>query len=335
MQVRSRIIRHAAFVAARRDVVQAIDRALPGTIVFVIGMPGSGKTELRLDVMPELAGDLTRWGPGRMPLMGVRAAPTDRSFFSPKDFQARLRAELRTPLMDWYVPRDAVDAAAFETLKREIAQCEAMWHDVRHSESENAMRRQFEIGSRMRCLEYLFIDQAGSIARTQRKHDPSDHMYSLMCMAEEIPIVLVMMGTPRMAALWEGDSEIRRRCQKVFLARYKNTETDLVNLLRLCINLTHDLRFAENAHPTKTIKLVYHATCGVFDEIKSFYQRAESRRQAEGAPVITLKHLENAVLTPKELEGLYSTCQRFDDICSAADLSKMPELLVPKSGDAK
>jgi len=156
-------------------------------------------------------------------------------------------------------------------------------------------------------------------------------MYSLMCLSEEIPLVLVMVGTHRMAALWEGDPEIRRRSQKVVFARYKNSEVDLFNLLRLCANLTRDLKFAKNSTPVKTIHLIYHATRGVFDELRTFYQRAESCRMVEGTSLISVKHLESAVLSPKELAGLYRACEKFDEISSVADLSKMPSLLVPKN----
>ena len=324
----SRLIRHAAYVAARRDLVRAIHQALPGTIVFVVGMPGAGKTELRKDVMNEFAGDLAQWGTGRVPLVGVRAAPTDRSYFSPKDFQARLRAELQTPLLDWYSPKNEAAMAALEAFKQEIAQAREIWTERRRGDSENAMRWEFEQGARTRCVKYLFVDQAGSMARTQRGHEPHEHMYSLMCEAEEIPLVLVMIGTHRAAALWEGDSEIGRRSQKVIFRRYGNTENDLFDLLRLCANLTRDLRFEKNAAPAQAIHLVYHATCGVFDEVRTFYQRAQSCSETEGTGAITLKHLESAVRSPRELEALYNACKKFDQIRAIADLSKMPPLRV-------
>ena len=326
MPASMRLISHPAYVSARREFVRAIDRAQPGSIVFLVGMPGAGKTELRIDVMNELAGDISLWGLGRTPILGLRAAPTDRAFFSPKDFQARLRNELRAPVMDWYRPKDKAAAKSFEAFKKEIGEAHVFWEEQRRTESENAMRRQFEDGARARCIKYLFVEQGGSLVRTQRGHEPHDQMYSLMCEAEEIPLVLIMVGTHRMAALWQGDPEIRRRSQRILFPRYKNSDADLYLLLRLCTNVTRNLQFACDATPAETIKLVYYATCGVFDELRTFYERAESVRENEGVPAITLDHLKSAVLPPKDFEGLYLACANFDALEGSADLSTMLKL---------
>jgi hypothetical protein len=322
------IIRHPVFDVAANELLRKLDRTMPGDIHFVVGLPGAGKSVLCKTVINKIAGNPFRWGVGRIPAIKVRAAPTDHSFYSPKDMQIRLNEELQTPRLEWVIPRREEDSDALDKLKQEISELQNAWSRLTPVNSENALRRAFERSARERGVQYVFIDQAGSIAFTQRGRHPSEHMYSLMCLAEEIPVTLILFGTPRIRALWAGNGEIRRRSTFTFIRRYlASAKMDITSFARLCLNLTKDLQFTSNAHPTKMLQLIYAVTLAVFDEVRKYFLRAEDHRKTAGARAITQAHLEAAALPKAELEALYEDAAALDEMMLEADGSKLARRL--------
>ena len=326
MEGQLRIVRHPAYVTAEQEWLGAMDAAQPSDLIFVVGLPGVGKSLLKIAIMSKLAGNPARWGVGRTPIASVRAAPTDRSFFSPKDFHARLLNEVRAPTLDWFHPTDEEAIKALATLKAEVGTARSFWRKNAKDAAENSTRRQFEDTARERELKYLVVDQAGSIAFTQRGRMASDHMYSLMCLADEVPLVLVMIGTPRMAALWEGDGEINRRSKFIFVERYRaSNDGDMKEFAKICRRQTRELSFQKGAAPDEILKLIYVATLGVYDESENLFLRAESARVKAGISAIRIKDIEHAVLPAKQLKALYEQAEKFDDLRTAADIKALLE----------
>jgi hypothetical protein len=301
-------------------VLRAIQRTERGNIVFLVGLAGAGKSKLSRVLLNEVAGHPETWGAGRIPAIRVRAAPTDRSYYSPKDMQSRLNVELQGPRLDWLSTADDGDDAVVDALEQDISESHRVWQKLRTKLSENDMRRVFEATGRARGLTHLFIDQAGSIAFTQRGRAPSEHMYSLMCLGEEIPVTLVLFGTPRMQALWDGNREICRRSTINFFPRYRSSQReDMEALGRLCLTLSAGLTFEPRARPVNALRTIYAATLGVFDEVRTLFERAEQRREASGAAAISQVHLETAVRTKRELETLYEDAILFDQMMEVGD----------------
>jgi hypothetical protein len=318
------LIVHPAFDDTGNRLLRELDGASPGSLIFLLGMPGSGKSRLIRSVMNKIAGNPALWGRGRLPQMMVAAAPTDRSYFSPKDFQARLLQEVRMPRLDWLEATNPGVALTIQSLKSEIAESSVFWRDYGRKSSENATRRAFEDCARERQLKKLFVDQVGSIAFTQRGREASDHMYSLMCMAEEIPLAMILSGTVRARALWDGNIDVRRRSTFVVFPRYNiRDRAGVMSLGRLWVTLTKDYAFESDAAPSKMIKLIYAATLGIFDEIKKLVLRADRMRLDQGACAITKKHLEGAVLPARELNFLHEEAAQFDSLLAAAEIAKL------------
>src|SRR5450432_2891602 len=112
------LIRHFAFDHAEKELLRAIYESSVDGIVFLVGMPGAGKSVLLRLIARMIAGDPLKWGKGLLPTMFLRAANTDRSFFSPKDFMARAHCEVSAPRLDWLSP--TVTDESLEDFVREV-----------------------------------------------------------------------------------------------------------------------------------------------------------------------------------------------------------------------
>lgn len=307
-------IQHPLFVDACAALRRALARAAPGELIFVTGMSGAGKSELRKLTLRDYAGPQETWGLGRIPAISVPATPSDQSHFHSKDFIGRWHDQLFAPRVDWL---DG-DSKVSRRYEQETLAAHQVKASLSRLEPERQIRRAVERLSRERSLRAAFIDEAGSMTYTTKGKPPGDHMVSYMCLAEEIPVVLVLFGVPRMRALWRGNAEIRRRAQMVFLQRYRPDSKEA--FARLVATLGDGLPLETPSLLTDNLKLIYHGTVGVFGELKGFLARADESRLSGGRASIRLRDLEAAVYAKQELATLHADAVEFDRLSTPADL---------------
>lgn len=148
---------------------------------------------------------------------------------------------------------------------------------------------------------------------TQSGKDPRDHMVNCMCLAEEVKATMVFFGVPRMAALWEGNAEIRRRSLFVFVNRYRiQDKSERASFGRLAVSLAEQYKFSRPDLLVRNLDVAYAASAGVCGELKGYLRRADSLRADEGQHVIHKRHLEEAIYPPRELDTLHRDAEAFD-----------------------
>ncbi|MBB6186672.1 AAA family ATPase [Rhodanobacter sp. MP7CTX1] len=325
---RQPIIPHPAFVRARDALVRALDTDQRGQIIFVIGLSGSGKSEIRYEAMQAFAGALDQWPDGQMPAIALRAAPTDRSRFSPKEFMTRFYLELHEPDLRWLTGRNVINDPDLVHRRADARLSDAFWIDMRRRTTEHQLRTYVERMIPARGVRGVFVEEAASLTYTHTSKDPENHMVNYMCLAEEIGITLVLFGVPRAAKLWEGNAEILRRSRFVYVERYrlKNAE-DCVNFERLAVSLAQRFTFSRRNLLRRNFDLAYVSSAGVCGELKSYLLRADDLRASDGAESITLVHLEGAVQPEAVLKTLHADAVEFDVLRTPANSSTIKRIL--------
>jgi len=322
--VKRKMILHPAFERARAALLRALNTDMPGQLIFVIGPSGAGKSEIRYAVMPEFAGDPRKWRNGEIPVIAVRATPSDRSNFSPKGFTSRLRLAVAEPDLGWLQKRDLVADADSTHMRADERLSDPFWRNIRANHTEHELRASFERMAIARGLRAIFIDEAASMTYTQSGKHPGDHMVNYMCLAEEISATLVLFGVPRMAALWEGNAEIRRRSRFVFVDRYRlQSKEDRISFGRLVVSLASGYRFSRVDLLTGNLDLAYAASAGVCGELKGYLLRADDLRAGEGLEAIHKRHLEEAIYSTGELDTLHRDADAFDALRASAAISSL------------
>ena len=65
------VILHQNVLETREEVIRLALNAKPGTFVFVVGLPGSGKTLMIPYIMRALAGSPNQWLKGTLPALSL------------------------------------------------------------------------------------------------------------------------------------------------------------------------------------------------------------------------------------------------------------------------
>lgn len=322
------IIKHPAFERGKLALLRALDTQMRGQIIFVVGMSGAGKSEIRYDSMRAYAGHPGSWEKGRLPVISVRATPTDRSTFNPKEFMFRLYLAITDPDFSWVANRAGVDGPDGSHIRMEEKLRSTFCLGLRKRYTEHEMRTYVERTALFRGTKAIFVEEAASMTYTHHSKRPIDHMVNYMCLAEEIGASLVMFGVPRVASLWEGNAEVLRRSRFVFVDRYRHDNPeDRGNFERLVATVADAYRFSVPNLVRETLDLVYASSAGVFGEVAAFYRRADDLRSLEGCSAICRRHIEGAVSSEATLTTLHQEAALFDFLRSPATASVIQRVL--------
>lgn len=322
------IIKHPAFEQGRHALMRALDTRMRGQIVFVVGMSGVGKSEIRYSVMRSSAGSPETWGIGKLPVVPVRATPTDRSTFNPKEFTARLYLALLEPDISWALSRADVESPDGPHTRMDEKLKGPLGLGLKKSLTEHQMRTYVERMAIARGVKAIFIEEAASLTYTHQSKRPVDHMVNYMCLAEEIGLTLVLFGVPKVASLWEGNAEVLRRSRFVFIDRYRHDKPDdRNNFERLATTISKSYQFSRPKLVRDTLDMVYASSAGVFGEVEAFYWRADDLRFLEGCSAICKRHLEGAVSGGATLATLHAEAALFDFLRAPADAVAIQRIL--------
>ena len=322
------IIPHPNYIRGKKALARAMETEEPGQLIFVIGLSGSGKSEIRYATMRSFAGSPSNWGPGKIPVIAVRATPSDRSNFNQKEFMARMSFELQEPNIDWLRRRSTVEDPDQVHHRAEERLNSPLWSDVRIKLTEHELRGAFERSAIARGLEAIFMEEAASLTYTCRNKNPVDHMVNYMCLAEEIRVALVLFGVPRIAALWEGNAEVLRRSRFVWVDRYRfDKAADRTNFARLAVSIASRYSFSNSSLVSRSLDLAYASSAGVFGELAAYFRRADDLRADEDAPAICKRHLEGAVSTEAVLKTLHDDAAVFDMLRTPASPAAIRRML--------
>lgn len=308
------IIRHSLYENAVAACSAALARARPGALVWLIGPSGVGKSEVRYEVMRRVSGLPIGWGVGRIPAIAVRAARTDRNKFNPKDLAMRLAHGLREPDFSWLTARSEVSSPDVAHLHAEVRLAGNRWALIRASTTEHALRNEFEQHAKLRSLKWVFIEEVHSLLSVHARQAASNYMTSLMQMAEEAGLVLVLIGTHEAENLWLNNEEVRNRSNWVWFRRYKWGQQDMRLFAALVKALGRRYPLTSRDLLIKHLDLMMLNCAGLIGTLERYLDRCELIRQEHGVLEITIKHLEAASRKKSELEQLWDTVHAFDQL---------------------
>lgn len=285
----SNLIMYPAWDTAFRRAIAFAQLSPVGSVGFVVGPGGAGKSSMCEAIGEEVYGDSEIWAPGQLPFIRVSADNTDRSFFSSKNMIINLLGAVIDPF--------SVDSAMIENWKiDEGLKSDMRWaitRLARSRSSEGDLRRAFVSIARALNLKLVLVDEANLMCLTQINRVPTDYLEGLRMLCQEAGCRLLLFGTIELLGLIDYSAQINRRGPRIHLdrMRFDGRETKL-DFLAFLVELQNEFELESGL-------LVDHAeeladwTYGIPGELVGLIQRADEERAALGAKAITWAHIES------------------------------------------
>src|SRR5258708_6890261 len=111
---RTYTVAHPKLREANDTLSEAIREAIPGSLIFVCGPAGAGKTTLRLRTEQRIATEMLKEleaDPGRFAVVGIDAIPPNSGNFNWKDFYTSVLEQLEEPCINYKLKPSARKAS--------------------------------------------------------------------------------------------------------------------------------------------------------------------------------------------------------------------------------
>jgi hypothetical protein len=311
-----RLVPHLHYINARSEMRQAIANAQPGSIIFIVGPPGSGKTTIRRDVMRDAVGNPAYWGTGRLPAIEVFAMLPQNAYFSSLSFARDLYQQLFAPDLDWLgIDKNTVDPKV-RCLLDEIAEARTALQSLeKRPRSEGKVWEDFVRSAPLRALKWVCVDQASAMCINHRDKSAAEHILHLMSVGERCGLVFILTGIQKVASLWATHSEVVRRSTFVWVPTYSHHRSgDLPPFLSILRTLSSKYHFTTPNLIRDRASEILFATGGSYGLIEKLFLKSSVRAKAKGHSAIHLSDIEESFFGDRELRKLWEDIEEFDEL---------------------
>ncbi len=306
---KSLVLMHEHFERAFKLVFAFASYAELGSVCFVTGASGAGKTTLMKMLADELYGDSIP--KDHIPVIHLNANNSQQGKFSQKKLIFDIYSALGDPFRSdpaEILPKDVLESANDEI--DDVA--EWRWTSI------------VERLARAYGLEVLIIDEGQLMCLAPGRHLPSDYLDALRVLALNAHIRIIIAGTYDLLEVWNYSQHINRRSVTVHINRYNKTRPQRVSFLGVLQGIEEQRDLPRGILTTQAAKL-YHWSFGVPGEIYSQVDRARIYCKASGSKGISWDHFEDAKYLPPQLLRLEQEIIVGESILFSSSSERPPE----------
>jgi energy-coupling factor transporter ATP-binding protein EcfA2 len=276
---RSYTVAHPLLTEADIALKRAIQEPAGGSLIFVLGPTGVGKTTLRLRVEQYLKETFLverREDPGRIPVIAVEAVAPDSGNFSWKDYYQRALQALEEPLIRYKINYGPSDT-----------------HSFAGKTPGSELRYALEQALRFRQPSAIMIDEAQHLTKMASGRRLSDQLDSLKSIASLTGCLHVLIGTYELLPCRNLSAQLSRRSIDIHFRRYQNSDAkDVEAFQRVLFSFQRQLPLAEEPQLWRDWEYCYARSIGCVGVLKDWLTRGLAAALEEGATALTRKHLE-------------------------------------------
>lgn len=276
---RSYTIAHPLLKEADTALKRAIQEPAGGSLIFVLGPTGVGKTTLRLRVeqhlketfLPQAKEDV-----GRIPVVAVEAVAPDSGNFSWKDYYQRALRALEEPLLGHKIDYGSSSGYSFGG-----------------KTAGSELRYALEQALRFRRPAAMLIDEAQHLTRMASGRRLSDQLDSLKSLASLTACLHVLIGTYELLPRRNLSAQLSRRSIDIHFRRYQSSDAkDVEAFQRVLLSFQRQLPLAEEPQLWRDWEFCYARSIGCVGVLKDWLTRGLAAALEEGSTTLTRKHLE-------------------------------------------
>lgn len=279
------LVQHEAFKTALKYCLAA-DSTPPGSMTYVVGASGVGKTQLSKLIGKTLYGGLD----GRThPWVRVPLENSSGGFFTSTFLVRQMLSQLRDPFrgMDVLPPDLPADVAAH--LGRALS---FLGH--RRSESEERMRQALASLARALQCRLLILDEANIMILIKRNRPIESHIESIRTLSLAMGVRTILFGTIAVLMFMGYSAQANRISFPVHFDRIRDDSSKgMLEFLSFLDGCERDIGLPEGllAHNADAL---YDVTYGIPGELISLLERARAHSSVRGLKKPELRDLEKA-----------------------------------------
>lgn len=324
---------HAAYETSLDLAINLCLDVEPGSVVWIVGPSGIGKTTLRNQLSTLLDMNFGPLSAGQVRIISTSCGNFAKSFFDSKDFHTRCLAQVGDPFR---VAKSAFsDANEFDKHIESLLTSKE-WCGKHIPNTETNIVQTFENLCNARGVKYFIIDEAHAMRITHTNRDPTDHIESLKNLAMNIGVIVVLMGTYDLLELCDYSSEVGRRADIVHFGRYTTTPEDLGEYLNVLLNLAEQHGICSTVI-RENFQYLYSTTLGIIGEANKLFiksiaiAKTAAKQDDKKSFRVSFATLKAATPPARVLRKLYFDVRTGEDFLEPMSDSELVKLL----GDLK
>ena len=300
---RSYTVAHPNLKSANEDLAAAIREAIPGSLIFVCGPSGVGKTTLRLRTEQRITNELLmelNSDPGRLPVVGIEAISPDVGNFNWKHFYKIVLEALEEPCVN-----HKVELLPDDNDSEHVKQRLRATGDLRQA-TEQAIKFRKPIS--------LLIDEAQHLAKMSSARKLQDQLDSIKSLANRTKIPIVLLGTYELLPFRNLSAQLSRRSIDVHFRRYRANHTEETKTFKNVLwSFQNHLPLHETPDLIGDWDYFYERSIGCVGVLKDWLIRALFKALKDGGQCLTRKQIEKSALSVSQVDKMLTEAVENED----------------------
>mgnify|MGYP001135316697 CR=1 FL=1 len=261
-----------------------IDRTESGTLAFVVGASGVGKTQLSKMIGPKIYKDNSQQ---THPWIRVSLQNGSGGYFSSKDFIVDVLAEFRDPFRGLMGMLNELPLDLVMKLEPVLGMLSR-----RRNQSEGEMRKAVAALAKALDCRMMILDEANIMILTKGGRLLESHVESIRTLSIDMKVRTILFGTIAVLAFMGYSAQINRITHNVHFDRIRDdSEFGMIEFLSFLDGCERDISL-ENGLLSRNADAIYEASYGIPGEVVSLLERASAHSFVHKGDRITLRDLE-------------------------------------------